>query len=399
MRQGRAKEKPRPPPGGRPAESLSRALAEKNRLRRKLHGSELVYREIFNATTEAIAVEDTRTGRFVEVNDPMVRMYGYSSREELLACSIGDLSEAIPPFTQEEALRRNRLAVAGQPQVFEWLARKKSGELFNVEVSLTFSPIRGRNRVLAVVRDITERKLAQEALQRTNEQLEATVRRRTAQLRKMTARLIVAEEAERERIGHILHDDLQQILVGLRYQLQAGGFGSPRRKAPADVLRTLEEALRVTRSLSTDLLPPVLIAENLRAGLEWLLDDTRARFGLEVRFDMDAAAEPESEAVRVFVFHAVRELCLNIAKHAKTQSAHLNVERSDGDWIRIELRDRGSGFDATGMQPTGLGLFRIREKAGQLGGRLDVSSSSADGTRVTLRLPRGLTQAIDQPAR
>ncbi len=369
-------------------DQLGRALAEKDRLLRELRESEQNYREIFNATTEAIAVEDTLTGRFVEVNDPMVRMYGYASREELMACSIGDLSECTPPYTQGEAQRRNDLAVAGSPQVFEWIARKKSGELFYVEVSLTCSPIRGEHRVLAVVRDITERKLAQEALRRSNAQLEAKVTERTLQLREMTARLIGAEEAERERIGHVLHEDLQQILVGLQLMLRASRAGAPGAESPSSPLSVLSEAIQVTRSLGRDLLPPVLHEGHLRPALAWLVDDMRQRFNLEVQLDMAADAEPASQDVRVFIFRAVHELCLNIVKHAQTLCASLRIAASDAEWLKVEIRDRGLGFNVLEPRHGGVGLYRIRERAASFGGELQISSAMGAGSRFTLILPR-----------
>lgn len=134
-----------------------------------LKESEQNYREIFNATSEAIFIDEAPTGKLLDVNASMLEMYGYDSKEEVMRCNIGDLSANIPPYTKEEAIRRIRLAIKEGPQVFEWLARKKNGDVFWVEISLRSSSIGGKGRLLAVVRDISERKLTQETLQQSEE--------------------------------------------------------------------------------------------------------------------------------------------------------------------------------------------------------------------------------------
>ncbi len=131
-----------------------------------LRESERHYREIFNATNEAIFLDDAATGRIIDVNDAMLRMYGYDSKSEVLAGTIGDLGANPLFYSQSEIEARFQRTLEQGPQIFEWLAHKKNGEAFWTEVSLRSSTIGGTGRILAVVRDITERKAAETEIHR-----------------------------------------------------------------------------------------------------------------------------------------------------------------------------------------------------------------------------------------
>ena len=101
----------------------------------------------------------------------MCELYGYTL-EEAIQLSIGDLSAGEFPYPQKEAVRYINTAIQGKPQIFEWYAKKKSGELFWVEVNLKAVTLKGKKRILAVVRDISEHKKAQEELTKKMQELE-----------------------------------------------------------------------------------------------------------------------------------------------------------------------------------------------------------------------------------
>jgi len=126
-----------------------------------LRTSEANYREIFDAANDAIFVHDLETGEILDCNRKTCEMYGLA-RDEVCRGSIEDLSAGVPPYTQDDALRWVRKATEGEPQVFEWLAKGRRGEPFWVEVNLKRARIGGRLCLLAVVRDIRERKRVEE---------------------------------------------------------------------------------------------------------------------------------------------------------------------------------------------------------------------------------------------
>jgi PAS domain S-box-containing protein len=141
--------------------TLERDIDERKQAEKALRASEQRYREVFNATSEAIFIDDALTGRLLDVNESMLRLYGYASKEEVLAGNIGDLSANQSAYSEEQAQRRVAAAVAGEPQQFEWLAKRRDGTVFPAEVTLRRSVIGGHDRVLAVVRDVTARKKAE----------------------------------------------------------------------------------------------------------------------------------------------------------------------------------------------------------------------------------------------
>jgi PAS domain S-box-containing protein len=149
--------------GSRLCTAILRDITDRIRAEKAVKESEANYRSIFNAVNDAIFVHDTESGQIVDVNQVMCHMYGVT-QAEARTLGVDVLSSNEPPYTQKEAIAWIKKAAAGEPQLFEWRARDKSGRLFWAEVSLSPSIIGGKHRVLAVVRDITYRKQSEDAL-------------------------------------------------------------------------------------------------------------------------------------------------------------------------------------------------------------------------------------------
>ncbi len=144
--------------------------------------SEENYRTLFNSLNDMIFVQHAETGAIIDVNASVVENLGYS-REELVGMSVGDFSAGAPDYGQPEAMRWIRKVAEEGPQLGEWRCRRKDGSLFWVEVNLKRAQIAGTERVLAVVRDISERKLMEEERHLYAERLEAEVAERTREIR------------------------------------------------------------------------------------------------------------------------------------------------------------------------------------------------------------------------
>jgi PAS domain S-box-containing protein len=148
-------------------------ITERREWEEAFRASEANYRAIFDAANDAIFVHDIETGDIIDANQKMSEMYGYTP-EEMRELSVETLSAGEPPYAQEDALRWMGKAAQGEPQLFEWMARDRQGGLFRVEVNLKRASIGGVDRLLAIVRDITGRKRAEEEI-RASEQKYRTI--------------------------------------------------------------------------------------------------------------------------------------------------------------------------------------------------------------------------------
>jgi PAS domain S-box-containing protein len=149
-------------------------LFERKWMEEKLRESEANYQTIFNEVNDAIFVHDLDTGNILDVNERMCEMFGYT-RTEALTLNVGAISSCEPSYTQQDAFEWIKRASEQGPQVFEWQAKHKSGCVFWIEVSLKLAKIMGKERVLAVVRDITERKQAEQTIQEWKNRYETAV--------------------------------------------------------------------------------------------------------------------------------------------------------------------------------------------------------------------------------
>ena len=134
--------------------------------------SQAYLRAVLDSVNDAVFVDDAETGEIIDVNQRMCEMYGYAWEEALLL-PLGALSQGEPPYSQADALAWLSKARQHGPQTFEWLARHKDGHLFWVEVNIRFAVIGGKHRFVVVVRDITDRRRAEDDMRRRSEELAA----------------------------------------------------------------------------------------------------------------------------------------------------------------------------------------------------------------------------------
>ncbi len=337
----------------------------------------------------AIGIYHTdENGTIFSANDFACSNLGYS-KEELCALSVYDID---PFITYEKMSKIKQMLDASGSATHETVHRRRDGSTFPVEITANNVNFQGKTYTFSFVQDITERKRAEDALQKAHAELESRVRERTEQLTSLTAELSLAEERERRRIATELHDQVGQTLVmskirldSLSPDLPAGDFEA----SLGEIRQLITHSLEDIRSLTFQLSPPLLYEVGLEAAVEWLGEEFEEKYGFQVAFQDDGNRNPLDEETEVALYQMVRELLVNVAKHAKAKKVGISIEKVSGR-IRINVVDDGMGFDAmNGMRPRkrGFGLFNIRQRIEYMGGQLEVESRMGDGARVTLILP------------
>lgn len=247
-----------------------------------------------------------------------------------------------------------------------------------------------------------DRKRSEQQLRRSerrhrslSRELEVRVRERTRQLdeanvdlRGLTSELLVVEERERRSLAADLHDGPCQLLVlaqmklaGLRRQLDEDQLA-----ALKEIEALVEEANRSSRSLTFQLSPPILHDLGLGPAAEWLADDLFRVHGVRFEVDDDGRLGALQEKTRVILFRALRELLVNVIKHAETDTATVRLRRRGGLAVLV-VEDRGVGFETEETRGARFGLTSIRERLRHLGGSMAIDSRIGQGTRVELAAP------------
>jgi len=231
--------------------------------------------------------------------------------------------------------------------------------------------------------DITGRKIA-----------EMKVKAYEIKLRSLAAELSLAEERERRRIASEIHDHIGQSLAVARMEL-----GALRESLPSDTLRKnvdeikdlVEKTIQYTRSLTFEISPPILYELGFEAAVEWLGEQIVEKRGIRFCLKDDGQLKPLEDEIRIILFTAVREILMNIVKHAKAQKALVSIQKQ-GRNLRIGIEDDGSGFDIAKKgfdisKAGGFGLFSVRERLKHTGGNMEIKSRPGVGTIVTLEAP------------
>jgi PAS domain S-box-containing protein len=342
----------------------------------ELRASEERYRQLFENAHDAIWLHDLE-GNIIAVNRAAEKLTGYSEEE---LCKMN-----VKKFLAEDSLdlahqiRSKILNNESVEQPYEQrLFRRDGSEAF---IQLATSLILSDGKPVAfqhIARDVTEQK-------RMDENLRFYLQEATR-----------AQEEERKRISHELHDDTIQALVVLSRQLDA--LSSDERMSPED-RRRLEELWQKTddivkgvRRLSQDLRPAALDRLGLLPALEWLASNVTEYSGIATRVNVVGEEHhPTKEEVTVALFRIVQEALRNVWRHSAATSAEITIE-FDTARTRITVTDNGRGFEPPeklgDMAKIGkLGLAGMQERAQLVGGRLIIESQPGQGSSITVEVP------------
>ncbi|MCK5010763.1 MAG: ATP-binding protein, partial [Deltaproteobacteria bacterium] len=233
------------------------------------------------------------------------------------------------------------------------------------------------------IRDITERKQAEEKLIEYQNRLKS-----------LASQLTLAEEKDRRRFATYLHDQVGQALFISKLKLgtiKEQASSTDITESLEEIINIIEQTIKETRTLTFELSPPILYQLGLEAALEWLIEQMQEQYGMTICFEDDKRSKPLDESVLILLFRAVRELLINITKHAKAQNVKVTARR-DGENIKIFVEDDGVGFTvskngSSNHKNDGFGLFSIEERLDSLGGYLEIESEVGRGACVSIIAP------------
>lgn len=273
-----------------------------------------------------------------------------------------------------------------------------------------------------MLRSFFQRRIAIQVLERTRDELEEQVARRTAelrmanqtleaqvlacreaqgriehhrqQLRRMASELSLTEARERRSIAMDLHDHIGQALAFTKIRIAAlrgdtmfCGFDSS-----FDAIEgLLEQTILYVRNLTFEISPPILYDLGLECAIEWLAERFLDKYGLKTSIEITGPDLQLGEDLKVTCFKSVSELLTNVVKHSGTSLANVYIHRGE-ERLRITVEDRGAGFDDDGQDfksgfSHGFGLFSIRERIRCFGGEMCIESTVGIGSKICLSLP------------
>ena len=368
--------------------ALGDDITEFRRAEDALRLSEYRSRRIIETAPEAIVVVDMATAKFVDFNPQALVLFRLTA-EEILNVGPADVS---PEYQQDgrrsmdAAMSFIQRALNGETPVFEWAHSNSKGETIPCEVRLLQLPDESRLLVRGTITDISERKLAEDQLNATNEQLRA-----------LTVGLRHAREEEGTRIAREIHDELGSAMTSLKWDIEslekAVSESESHLQMPvlrdkvAVMMKLIDTTVNVVRRISSELRPIILDDLGLEAAIEWQAEQFQARTGIICKCGSSLEKVDLNEDQSTALFRIFQEALTNVLRHARATRIDVAMAKNDQEF-NLTIKDNGRGItDEEKSQTRSLGLLGMRERAQLIGGEISIGGKEGRGTVINVCIP------------
>ncbi|MFB3904084.1 MAG: ABC transporter substrate binding protein [Acidobacteriota bacterium] len=392
---------------------LTLNIRKRKRAEASLRASERKYRVLTSSLPE-IVLELDQNGRITFMNQPGLLRLQYQPEDIKDKLSFFDI---VAPTDRERAREYLSASVDEKGDSFELSMAARDGYTF--PAIMRMNPlIENEHRIgyRGLCFDISERKRAEEELQKLHDELEKRVQDRTCELaranselrieieekrrteqellesrkdlRRIAAHLETIREEENRRIAREIHDQLGTSLTAAKVELSSLEKASkpvemkPRIQALKKLLNTLSEDIR---RISRNLRPSLLEDFGLKAAVEWFCTDFRHRTGIRCTLSLPDTLDC-GDATATALFRILQEALTNVTRHANATQVDVKI-RTEEETILLEIRDNGVGIEPDGMCRDTLGIIGMQERAVRLGGFFSVTRIAEGGTMVAVRVP------------
>ena len=326
---------------------------------------------------------DLETGAIIW-SDNMYRLRGFAPREVALTQEL--CTGLLNPADRERGKELLAQSIAsGQSEQHEFRCAIKDGSIRAFQTR--FSPVVSESgkvlRIVGITQDITERKLAEEKIAKSE-----------GLLRRLSQDLMHAQDTERRHIARELHESagqtlaaLKMTLANLEYALCENTEDVPRHLQAARA--QAEDAVREIRVISYLMHPPMLDEMGLEPTIRWYARGFSERSGIETTFEFDGKIARLPQQVETTVFRVVQEALTNLHRYSGSRTATIHLRQRE-DELRVEIQDQGCGLTRIAQGPEfrpGVGIAGMRERIKQLNGVFEIESAAGQGTTVRAILP------------
>jgi PAS domain S-box-containing protein len=354
-------------------------ITERKLAEEALKESENKFRNLSDNSPNMIFIN--QEGKIIYANKRCEQYLGYS-RDEFYSSHF-DFRKLIEPEYLEMMNANFKRHMEGQevPPV-EYAIRTKSGQRIETIINTKLITYGGKQAILGIITDITERKLAEKRIRESHNRL-----------RSLAERLQMIREEERATIAREIHDDLGQSLTAVKMDISwlKNNQGKDKEFTPGKfdmMLDLINSTIQSVKRIATELRPGILDDLGLVPAIEWQAAEFQNRYKIQCNVSINKPEVKIIDEIAIAVFRIFQETLTNVARHSGATKVDVNLNFYDDNKLIMEIADNGVGIEEEQINSLkSLGLFGMRERVNILRGSVEITGEKGKGTKVSVSIP------------